>query len=176
MCHFWATLNTRKPWIYTEIHMGSCHSISHTWKPRCTLNHFYFSSTALKRKYFANWEFSVSWLPLYQRRNMKKPQFTTSCRNVCQISIAAASMTEWQLNLSSCQRLFKLLQFLLQHSLTQSSWDNSTQHCFLTSGPSPHSPMLFIAVNSPNLMHQHWEGQKTAKCPNKFDWDCSFTD
>ena len=72
---------------------------------------------------------------------MIKPQFITSCRNVCQISIAAASMTEWQLNLSSCQRLFKLLQFLLQHSLTQTrSWDNSAQHCFLTSGPSPHSP------------------------------------
>ena len=141
MCHFWATLNTRKPWIYTEIHMGSCHSISHTWKPWCTLNHFYFSNTALKRNYFANWEFSVSWLPLYQSRKMEKPQFTTSCRNVCQISIAAASMTEWQLNLSSCQRLFKLLQFLLQHSLTQKrSWDNSAQHCFLTSGPSPHSP------------------------------------
>ena len=24
-------------------------------------------------------------------------------------------------------------------------------------------PMLFIAVNSPNLAHQHWEGKKTAK-------------
>ena len=35
-------------------------------------------------------------------------------------------------------------------------------------------PMLFIAVNSPNLAHQHWEGKKTAKCPNNFDWDCSF--
>ena len=30
-------------------------------------------------------------------------------------------------------------------------------------------PMLFIAVNSPNLAHQHWEGKKTAKCPNNFD-------
>ena len=87
MCHFWATLNTRQPWIYTEIHMGSCHSISHTWKPWCTLNHFYFSNAALKRKVFTNWEFSVSWLPLYQSRNVKKPQFTTSCRNVRQISI-----------------------------------------------------------------------------------------
>ena len=26
-------------------------------------------------------------------------------------------------------------------------------------------PMLFIAVNSPNLVHQHWKDQKTAKCP-----------
>ena len=25
-------------------------------------------------------------------------------------------------------------------------------------------PMLFIAVHSSNLVHQHWEGQKTVKC------------
>ena len=30
-------------------------------------------------------------------------------------------------------------------------------------------PMLFITGNSPNLAHQHWEGKKTAKCPNNFD-------
>ena len=30
-------------------------------------------------------------------------------------------------------------------------------------------PMLFIAVNSPNVAHQHWEGKKTVKCPNNFD-------
>ena len=33
--------------------------------------------------------------------------------------------------------------------------------------------MLFIAVNSPNLAHQHWECKKTAKCLNNFNWDCS---
>ena len=26
-------------------------------------------------------------------------------------------------------------------------------------------PKLSIAVNSPNLVHQHWKDQKTAKCP-----------
>ena len=30
-------------------------------------------------------------------------------------------------------------------------------------------PMLLIAVNSPNVAHQHWEGKKTGKCPNNFD-------
>ena len=30
--------------------------------------------------------------------------------------------------------------------------------------------MLFIAVNSPNLLHQ---GEKTVKRPNNFGWDCS---
>ena len=30
-------------------------------------------------------------------------------------------------------------------------------------------PMFFIAVNSPNLAHQHWEGKKTTRCPNNFD-------
>ena len=30
-------------------------------------------------------------------------------------------------------------------------------------------PMLSIAVNSPNLVHQHWEGEKTAKCLSDFD-------
>ena len=30
-------------------------------------------------------------------------------------------------------------------------------------------PMLVIAVNSPNLAHQHLEGKKTTKCPNNFD-------
>ena len=34
-------------------------------------------------------------------------------------------------------------------------------------------PMFFIAVNSLNV-HQLWEGKKTAKCPNNFDWDCSW--
>ena len=29
-------------------------------------------------------------------------------------------------------------------------------------------PMLLIAVHSPNLVHQHWKGQKTVKCPNNF--------
>ena len=29
--------------------------------------------------------------------------------------------------------------------------------------------ILFIAVNSPNLEHQHWEGKKTVKCLNSFD-------
>ena len=29
-------------------------------------------------------------------------------------------------------------------------------------------PMLLIAVHSPNLVHQQWEGQKTVKCPNNF--------
>ena len=37
-------------------------------------------------------------------------------------------------------------------------------------------PMLFIAVNSPNLVHQHWKDQKTAKCPKPlgycFIWPC----
>ena len=33
---------------------------------------------------------------------------------------------------------------------------------------------LFIAVRSPNLVHQHWGDKETPKCPNHFDWDCSF--
>ena len=32
---------------------------------------------------------------------------------------------------------------------------------------------LFIAVRSPNLVHQHWGDKETPKCPNHFDWDCS---
>ena len=61
MWHFWATLNTREPWIYTGIHMGSCHAISPTWKTWCTLNHFYFSNTALKRskKSKSSWDTST---------------------------------------------------------------------------------------------------------------------
>ena len=39
-------------------------------------------------------------------------------------------------------------------------------------------PMLFIAVNSPNLVHQHWKDQKTAKCPKPlgycFIWPCKY--
>ena len=37
-------------------------------------------------------------------------------------------------------------------------------------------PMLVIAVNSPNLAHQHWEGKETAKRPNNLDGDCCITD
>ena len=32
---------------------------------------------------------------------------------------------------------------------------------------------LFIAVRSPNLVHQHWGDKETPECPNHFDWDCS---
>ena len=32
---------------------------------------------------------------------------------------------------------------------------------------------LFIAVQSPNLVHQHWGDKETQNCPNNFDWDCS---
>ena len=31
--------------------------------------------------------------------------------------------------------------------------------------------LLHLAL--PNLAHQHWEGRKTAKCPNSSDWGCS---
>ena len=31
--------------------------------------------------------------------------------------------------------------------------------------------MLFIAFNSPNLVHQHWKEKKTTKSPNNFDLD-----
>ena len=31
--------------------------------------------------------------------------------------------------------------------------------------------MLFIAVNSPNLAHQHWLGKRTIKYANNFYWD-----
>ena len=34
--------------------------------------------------------------------------------------------------------------------------------------------MLFIAVNPPNLAHQHWEGKKIVKRANNSDWDCRF--
>ena len=33
---------------------------------------------------------------------------------------------------------------------------------------------LFIAVQSPNLVHQHWGDKETQKCPNNFEWDCSL--
>ena len=35
---------------------------------------------------------------------------------------------------------------------------------------------LFIAVWSPNLVHQHWGDKETPKCPNHFHWDCSIDD
>ena len=33
---------------------------------------------------------------------------------------------------------------------------------------------LNIAVQSPNLVHQHWGDKETQKCPNNFDWDCGW--
>ena len=33
---------------------------------------------------------------------------------------------------------------------------------------------LFIAAQSPNLVHQHWGDKETQKCPNNFEWDCSM--
>ena len=46
---------------------------------------------------------------------------------------------------------------------------------FFNSGPSlPVLGMLFIALNSPNLVHQHCEGEETVKCPSNFDGDGSI--
>ena len=49
----------------------------------------------------------------------------------------------------------------------RNSWDTSTGRCFFPFFFSFFSqcPVLFIAVNSPNLEHQHWKGEKTVKCP-----------
>ena len=35
-------------------------------------------------------------------------------------------------------------------------------------------PMLFIAIQSPNRVHQYWGDEKSQKCPSSFDWDCSL--
>ena len=53
----------------------------------------------------------------------------------------------------------------------KNSWDTSTQLAvfFFTLAHLLVLPILFITGNSPNLAHQHWEGKKTAKCPNNFD-------
>ena len=46
--------------------------------------------------------------------------------------------------------------------------------CFLLLACLLVFPMVFLAVNSPNLVHHYWECKTTAKCPNTgFDWDCS---
>ena len=57
----------------------------------------------------------------------------------------------------------------------KNSWDNSSEHCFFFSLPARLLvlAMLFIAVYSPNLLHQHWKGKKTVKCPNNFEVGCS---
>ena len=62
-------------------------------------------------------------------------------------------MTDLQINLCIFQRAFQFLPDTL----------------VLTSSLSK----LFIAVRSPNLVHQHWGDKETPKCPNHFDWDCS---
>ena len=51
----------------------------------------------------------------------------------------------------------------------KNSWDTSTQPpCFfLLLARLIVLPMLFIAVNSPNLAQQHWEGKETAKSLNR---------
>ena len=33
-------------------------------------------------------------------------------------------------------------------------------------------PMLFIAIQSANRVHQHWREENTQQRPNNFDWDC----
>ena len=44
----------------------------------------------------------------------------------------------------------------------KNSWDTSTQcYFFLLLARLLVLPMLFIAVTSPNLAHQHWEGNKS---------------
>ena len=35
-------------------------------------------------------------------------------------------------------------------------------------------PMLFIAIQSANRVHQHWREENTQQRPNNFDWDCSY--
>ena len=43
----------------------------------------------------------------------------------------------------------------------KNSWDTSTQSCFFYLAHLLVLPMLFTAVNSPNLAQQHWEANKS---------------
>lgn len=45
----------------------------------------------------------------------------------------------------------------------KSSRNTFVECCFFSSSPSTRLPVLFIAVNLPNLVHKHWEGKKTVK-------------
>ena len=75
-----------------------------------------------------------------------------------------ALVTDLEINLGICQHAFK---FLPNTVSDKNSWDTF----FLVVLPLS-LLKLFIAVQSPNLVHQHWGDKETQKCPNNFDWDC----
>ena len=75
-----------------------------------------------------------------------------------------ALVTDLEINLGICQHAFK---FLPNTVSDKNSWDTF----FLVVLPLSLSK-LFIAVQSPNLVHQHWGDKETQKSPNNFDWDC----
>ena len=56
---------------------------------------------------------------------------------------------------SNTKKVGTLPTFLLFFTFSPDS--SPSQQCFLS-----------------QLTHQHWEGEKTVKCPNNFDWDCSY--
>lgn len=69
-----------------------------------------------------------------------------------------------------------VLQFLATDSYKNivGTLPSNAVFCFLLLACLLVFPMVFLAVNSPNLVHHYWECKTTAKCPNTgFDWDCS---
>ena len=80
-------------------------------------------------------------------------------------------VTDLQINLCICQHAFK---FLPDTVSDKNSWNTLAKRCFFLLVLTSSLSKLFIAVRSPNLVHQHWGEKETAKCPNHFDWGCSY--
>ena len=81
-------------------------------------------------------------------------------QNVCQIIYFCLLHDKiiFRLNIFNLKSQTKIVGTLLPYA-----------YFFLLLAGFPILPMLFIAVNSPNLAHRHWEGKKTATCPNNFN-------
>ena len=77
-----------------------------------------------------------------------------------------ALVTDLEINLRICQHAFKFLPDTVGTLRPNAVF-------FLLVPPLSLSK-LFIAVQSPNLVQQHWGDKEAQKCPNNFDWDSSL--
>ena len=103
---------------------------------------------------------SVSRFPSEHSRKSSSPSRIKSCK------YAAIEIYTYTL-----EKPKKLKSLLLQSQTKIVGTLRPNAVCFLLVLPLSLSK-LFIAVRSPNLVHQHWGDKETRKCPNNFDWDC----
>ena len=146
----------------------------------CTLhtNRYIFPILHSKNIYFGQLEI-LSVTVVFIRKQKYENNSVHCCRNVRKITIHTPTHYEgvwpnYKLTSVFVHSSSNSLNSFFKSLRQKQFWHFHPTLFFFCFWPiSSSSQCCFLQLN-PNLAHQHWEGKKTAKCPNNFDWDCTI--